>query len=270
MSHADATESAEESVDMDINSGNWEVVADRVVVTHNAQVETPPAAVESVNPVPAIQAAQPSRSPEEISRDYAKLDTSLLIELPKLPRSRDHDVVDLVPFRVALTDATNAMRVIVEGTDPVSWHPGWAQCVHEHLLEAMRSHEPSSQAAQAASDLRTQIGDIIAEVIRMQEAGSSGPEAFDHVLRMMSRALIKVTPAGVMGLLVNFTVGPGTTLAAHLARLRLLVANVQSVGRELTPGNGSIQSAIQNGIDKLNGHHYTTGARQPVLYLEAL
>lgn len=66
---------------------------------------------------------------------------------------------------------------------------------------------------------------------------------------MMSTILGKVTPTWVMCLFVNFTVEPGTTFTAYLAELRLLVANLQSVGREVAPGNGSIQSTIKNGID---------------------
>lgn len=83
----------------------------------------------------------------------------------------------------------------------------------------------------------------------MQHEGSTGPESFDHVLHMLNRALSKVTSAGVMGLLVNFMVDPGTTFATCLSELRLLVANGQSVGRELAPGNDSIQSAVKNGIN---------------------
>ena len=141
------------------------------------------------------------------------------------------------------------MRIIVGDTHPEDWHPGWVKCLQKHLLKSIRSGKAASQGAQAASVLRTRIADVTDEAIRMQENGASGPEAFDHVLRMLSRALSKVTPAGVMGLLVNFAVDPGTTFATYLSELRLLVANVQSVGRELAPGNGSIQSAVKNGID---------------------
>lgn len=66
---------------------------------------------------------------------------------------------------------------------------------------------------------------------------------------MLRKLLSKVTPAGVKDFLVDFAVEPGKTLDEYLSDLKLLVTNVQSVGRELAPGNDSTRSAIKTGID---------------------
>lgn len=83
------------------------------------------------------------------------MDTSILIKLPKLPVSPDHDAAELVAFGAGLRDYTNDMHVNVADTDPYDWHPGWAKCLQKHLLKSIRGNTSPSYRSQVALVLRT-------------------------------------------------------------------------------------------------------------------
>ena len=104
---------------------------DRVKTKTQAPILTQGGPTPVTTTVSAAPAPPPPKSAAEIALEYAKMDTSILIDLPKLPLSPDHDVADLVAFGAALRDSTNDMRVIVGDTDPEDWHPGWVKCLQK-------------------------------------------------------------------------------------------------------------------------------------------
>lgn len=52
-----------------------------------------------------------------------------------------------------------------------------------------------------------------------------------------------------MEMLINFIVLKGTSISYYLSELRLLVANVKILGRELALGDKSLHPAIKLGVD---------------------
>lgn len=113
------------------SSEDHRVVVDLAASAAEPHVATQPASAPVENTESANQTPPPSRFSAEMTREYAKMDTSILIELPKLPLSSDHDAADLVAFGAALRDYTNDMRVIVGDTDLIYWHPRWVKCLQK-------------------------------------------------------------------------------------------------------------------------------------------
>ena len=60
-----------------------------------------------------------------IKRAYARFDNNVLIALPSIPFSFDHNVPELVHFTSALRNAIESVRVACDDTESVAWTRGW-------------------------------------------------------------------------------------------------------------------------------------------------
>ena len=80
-----------------------------------------------------------------IKRAYARFDTNVLIALPCIPFSSDHNVPELVHFTSALRNAIESVRVACDDTESVAWTRGWEKVLERHVLRSVRA--PSAQAA---------------------------------------------------------------------------------------------------------------------------
>ena len=69
-----------------------------------------------------------------------------------------------------------------------------------------------------------------------------------YIIRSSCRGLSKATPAAVMQALRNLVMPVGTPFSVYVTELRLLLANVRSVGH-VAPEDGTLQIAIKTGVD---------------------
>lgn len=104
-------------------------------------------------------------------------------------------------------------------------------------------------AVRASSPDAMQVGTMVADAFdqgRSQpDAGTSGPETFEHIVRVLSRGSCCATPGAVKQLLV---VDRGAPFATYLSKLKLLVLNVRSVAT-IAPDVGTVQLAVKTGVD---------------------
>lgn len=208
----------------------------------------PAVAVTAVAPVvqpvpnPLIDDVPSPRRRAEIGRLYARFDTRVLMPVPLIPFTHDHNGTDLVHFTTAINDAVISLRVACEDSHPVLWTPGWEMCLQRHILRSIRTNAPQ------VSDVRSLVTQAFKDGIRLQKEGQIGPDVLQYIVRTLCRGLSKSTPAAVMQALQNLVVPAGTPFSKYVTELKLLLANVRSVGH-VAPEDGTLQIAIKTGVD---------------------
>ena len=66
-----------------------------------------------------------------------------------------------------------------EGLNSPSWVPGWERPLHKAFMRAIIPDKPST------ADMTTMVDELFRQVSRDVEEGSSGPEAFNRLLRRL-------------------------------------------------------------------------------------
>ena len=171
----------------------------------------------------------------------ARLDTSVLIAVPNIPFSSDHNVSDLVHFTSALRNAVESVRVACDDTHSIAWTRGWEKVLERHILRSVRTASPQ------APQMKTLVVNAFAQGGKLLDDGAGGPDAFDLILRILCRGLSRASPAAVMQTLQFSVVAPSTPFSTYLGELRLLLSKVRCTG-PVAPEDGTLQVAIKTSI----------------------
>lgn len=80
----------------------------------------------------------------------------------------------------------------------------------------------------------------------LQDTGTTQPDVFDLIMRVLSRGLNKATVISVTQQLYHFKIAAGTPILSYLAEPRLLVSNVHCSG-VFTSDDTIMQLAVKGG-----------------------
>ena len=100
------------------------------------------------------------------------------------------------------------------------------------------------------SDLITSISDYFSQVRRRLDDGTSGPEAFQLLLRLLADHFDTSDSESGFLRLQKFTVPKGTFFSVYLRSFRLLVSSVAGSERTLAPSMGMILEIVRSSVMK--------------------
>ena len=158
-----------------------------------------------------------------IMQKYATISTGSLMMAPSLPlNGGPHELVRLhwgIKRNVALC------RQGAGNMSDCTWVRDWEIVIEKHLLRATRSLSP-----QAEGKVKDQVTSGFIRLGAKLDAGMSGPEGVEFLLRTMSRELSTVAAADMITELQRLVVEEGKSHKEYLGVVRALVQRVVCVG----------------------------------------
>lgn len=182
-------------------------------------------------------APAPAAGTTVATQKLSTMSTKNLVVLPALPLHDADDMVELIQLTSAVKGSVEQIlgSIGVDFASPV-WTRGWESVLKRRLLSSVRRNHPTS------ASVKQVIGAAVTACQKALDAGASGAEALDGVLRALSAGLSSATPASVLQKLQNFSVSVGTTFKVFLEELVVLVTSVQEIG---FAEDGTLQVAVK-------------------------
>ena len=195
----------------------------------------------------ATNAADEKKRIATVQRAYITLDYTKVQKVATLPFSSSmlpaNAYVQFIrSVRAALSDILNICDSDSIGTENTDYVRGWERALSKRILSAIESDQPYT------SDLVLSITNYFQQVTRSLDAGSSGPEAFAQLLRLLAGQFDAGDAQESFLRLQQFGVSDGVGFSDYLRAFRLLVASVTGSERALAPSTSMVLEIVRQSV----------------------
>eukprot|EP00752_Nemacystus_decipiens_P004780 g4351.t1 len=173
-----------------------------------------------------------------IYQKYAVMSIDSLMMLPSLPLQGGPQA--LVRLQRGIQRNVRLCRQGAGDMSATKWVRGWEDVIERHLLRAVAT---SSLTSQEAIKLKERIGSVFVRLATKLDAGMSGPEGGEFLIRTLSKELSIVTSADIITELQRLVVKEGTSYKEYLSTVTALVQCVACVRGGEIP-DSTIQLAV--------------------------
>ena len=197
----------------------------------------------------ATAAAAEKKRIATVQRAYITLDYWTVQKVATLPFSSSMLPANaylqfIRSVRAALSDILMICDSDSIGTEDTDNVRGWERAFSKRILSAIESDQPYT------SDLVLSITDYFQQVTRSLDAGSSGPEAFAQLLRLLAGQFDAGDAQESFSRLQQFGVSDGVGFSDYLRAFRLLVASVTGSERALAPSTSMVSEIVRQSVCK--------------------
>ena len=130
------------------------------------------------------------------------------------------------------------------GTEDTDYVRGWERAFTKRILSAIEPDQPYT------SDLVLSITDYFQQATRSLDAGSSGPEAFAQLLRLLAGRFDAGDAQDSFLRLQQFGMSDGVGSSDYLRAFHLLVASVTGSERALAPSTCMVLEIVRQSVCK--------------------